>query len=77
VEILQHAVQYKEKWAPIFEQHERENLDPPDIFPTRTISLSMEPRAKSGLTDRSAGNKRAREKPCESNQLNHCGGFSR
>jgi hypothetical protein len=33
VEVLQNAFQYKERWAPIFEQHERENLDPPDIFP--------------------------------------------
>src|SRR5215813_14609322 len=27
-EILEHAVQYKEKYAPIFEKHEREGLDP-------------------------------------------------
>jgi len=33
LEILEHAVQYKEKYGPIFEQHEREGLDPPDIFP--------------------------------------------
>src|ERR1700738_1655890 len=33
LEILEHAVQYKEKYVPIFEQHEREGLDPPDIFP--------------------------------------------
>jgi hypothetical protein len=33
VEILQFAVQYKEKYGPIFEQREREGLDPPDIFP--------------------------------------------
>jgi hypothetical protein len=33
VEILQHAVQYQEKWAPIFAQRERENLEPPDTFP--------------------------------------------
>src|SRR5258708_27141777 len=33
LEILQHAVQYKEKYAPIFEKHERDGLDPPDIFP--------------------------------------------
>ena len=32
-EILEHAVQYKEKYAPIFEKHEREGLDPPDIYP--------------------------------------------
>src|SRR5258706_11754315 len=33
LEILEHAVKYKEKYGPIFEQHEREGLDPPDIFP--------------------------------------------
>jgi hypothetical protein len=33
LEILQHAVQYKERYAPIFEQREREGLDPLDIFP--------------------------------------------
>jgi uncharacterized protein DUF5681 len=33
LEMLQHAVQYKEKWGPIFEQREREGLDPLDIFP--------------------------------------------
>src|SRR5258705_7661206 len=33
LQILEHAVQYKEKYAPIFEQREREGLDPPDIFP--------------------------------------------
>jgi hypothetical protein len=33
VEVLRHAHQYKEKYAPIFEQREREGLDPPDIFP--------------------------------------------
>jgi hypothetical protein len=33
VEILQFAAQYKEKYAPIFEKHEREGVDPPDIFP--------------------------------------------
>src|SRR5258708_19762751 len=33
LEILEHAVQYKEKYGPIFEQREREGLDPPDIFP--------------------------------------------
>ena len=32
-EILEHAVQYKEKYMPIFEKHEREGLDPPDIYP--------------------------------------------
>ena len=32
-EILEHAVQYKEKYGPIFEQREREGLDPLDIFP--------------------------------------------
>jgi hypothetical protein len=33
LEMLQHAVQYKEKYGPIFEQREREGLDPLDIFP--------------------------------------------
>src|SRR6202049_5230848 len=33
LEILEHAVKYKEKYGPIFEKHEREGLDPPDIFP--------------------------------------------
>jgi hypothetical protein len=33
LEILEHAVQYKEKYGPIFEQREREGLDPLDIFP--------------------------------------------
>jgi len=33
LKILEHAVLYKEKYAPIFEKHEREGLDPPDIFP--------------------------------------------
>src|ERR1700730_2231265 len=33
LEILEHAVQYKEKYIPIFEQREREGLDPLDIFP--------------------------------------------
>ncbi|MGY4478388.1 DUF5681 domain-containing protein [Bradyrhizobium sp. USDA 3364] len=33
VEMLQYAAQYKEKYGPIFEQHEREGLDPPDIYP--------------------------------------------
>src|SRR6202048_3644124 len=33
LEMLQHAVQYKEKYGPIFEKHEREGLDPLDIFP--------------------------------------------
>src|SRR5258706_5308874 len=33
LQILEHAVQYKEKYGPIFEQREREGLDPPDIFP--------------------------------------------
>ena len=33
LEHLAHAVQYKEKYAPIFEEHEREGLDPPDIYP--------------------------------------------
>ena len=33
LEILQHAVQYKEKYLPVFEDHERAGLDPPDIYP--------------------------------------------
>jgi hypothetical protein len=33
VEMLQFAHQYKEKYGPIFEQREREGLDPPDVFP--------------------------------------------
>src|SRR6202521_4432277 len=33
LEILVHAVKYKEKYGPIFEQREREGLDPLDIFP--------------------------------------------
>jgi hypothetical protein len=33
LKILEHAVQYKEKHGPIFEQREREGLDPLDIFP--------------------------------------------
>jgi hypothetical protein len=33
VEILEFSHQYKEKYAPIFEKHEREGLDPPDIHP--------------------------------------------
>ncbi len=33
LEILECAVQYKEKYAPIFEKHEREGLGPLDIFP--------------------------------------------
>src|SRR5260370_23961428 len=33
VQILEFAVQYKEKYAPIFEKHEREGLGPLDIFP--------------------------------------------
>jgi hypothetical protein len=33
VEILEFSAQYKEKYAPIFEKHEREGLDPPDIHP--------------------------------------------
>src|SRR5262245_14078156 len=27
------AAQYKERFTPIFEKHERERLDPPDIYP--------------------------------------------
>jgi Family of unknown function (DUF5681) len=33
VEFLQFSHQYIEKHAPIFEKHEREGLDPPDIYP--------------------------------------------
>jgi hypothetical protein len=33
LEILQNAVQYKEKYLPVFERHERAGLDPPDIYP--------------------------------------------
>lgn len=33
LEMLEHAVKYKEKYGPIFEQREREGLDPLDIFP--------------------------------------------
>jgi hypothetical protein len=33
LEILQQAFQYKEKYGPIFEQHERQGLPPPDVFP--------------------------------------------
>jgi hypothetical protein len=30
---LQYSYQYIEKYAPIFQKHEREGLDPPDIYP--------------------------------------------
>jgi hypothetical protein len=33
VEMLQLAAGYKEKYGRIFEEHEREGLDPPDIYP--------------------------------------------
>ena len=33
LEFVEQAVQYKEKFGPIFEQREREGLDPLDIFP--------------------------------------------
>jgi hypothetical protein len=33
VEILQFVAQYKETYTPIFDKHEREGLDPPDIYP--------------------------------------------
>src|SRR5258706_16044002 len=33
VSVLECAVQYKEKYAPIFEKHEREGLGPLDVFP--------------------------------------------
>ena len=33
LEILKFWAQYKEKHGPIFEKHEREGLDPPDIYP--------------------------------------------
>ena len=32
-EMLKFAAQYKQQYAPIFEKHEREGLDPPDIYP--------------------------------------------
>jgi hypothetical protein len=32
-EHVEFAAKYKEKYAPIFEKHEREGLDPPDIYP--------------------------------------------
>src|SRR6516162_5249776 len=31
--LLQYSAQYIEKYAPIFDKHEREGLDPPDIYP--------------------------------------------
>src|SRR5262249_7125283 len=31
--VLQFSHQYKEQYAPIFDKHEREGLDPPDIYP--------------------------------------------
>jgi len=33
VELLQFAASYKEKYGSIFEEHESEGLDPPDIYP--------------------------------------------
>jgi hypothetical protein len=33
LEILEHAVQYKEKYLPTFELYERAGHDPPDIYP--------------------------------------------
>lgn len=33
LEILEHAAKHKEKYDPMFEEHEREGLDPPDIYP--------------------------------------------
>jgi Family of unknown function (DUF5681) len=33
LEILEHAIRYKEAYGPIFEKHEREGLPPPDVFP--------------------------------------------
>jgi hypothetical protein len=33
LEILEFSAQYKEKHGPIFEKHEREGLEPPDIYP--------------------------------------------
>ena len=33
VGLLQYSYQYIEKYAPIFQKHEREGLDPPDIYP--------------------------------------------
>jgi Family of unknown function (DUF5681) len=32
-ELLQFASKYKESYLPIFEQHERDGLEPPDIYP--------------------------------------------
>jgi hypothetical protein len=32
-EALTQAIRYKEKYLPIFEKHEKESLDPPDIYP--------------------------------------------
>ena len=31
--LLQYSAQYKEKYAPIFDKHAHEGLDPPDIYP--------------------------------------------
>jgi len=33
IEILQMSTQYKEKYQPMFEKHQREGLAPPEIFP--------------------------------------------
>ncbi len=33
LELLQAATRYKERNGPIFEEHERQGLDPPDIYP--------------------------------------------
>jgi hypothetical protein len=77
LEILEHAIQYKEKYDPIFEQPSERALILWISSPTRTMSSSMKLRVKSQLTGRSARNRPAREKLFDSNQLNRCGGISR
>ena len=52
VEILEYAVQYKEKYGRIFEQREREGLDPLDIFPHPDDVIINETRVKSQLRGR-------------------------
>ena len=52
LEILEHAIQYKEKYGPIFEQREREGLDPLDIYPHPDDLIINERRVKSQLTGR-------------------------
>ena len=46
IEILQFAVQYKERYTPIFDMHERMGRDPPISIPIRTTWLSTVLRAK-------------------------------